>query len=63
MLFLFSFSRYQTKCVIKFLFRRLMTSLRFVFDHPQKQWLILRKRGEIRNAKNLISQERKELFR
>ena len=26
MSYLFSFSRYQTKCVIKFLFRRLMTS-------------------------------------
>ena len=31
----FSFSRYQTKCVIKFLFTQLLTSktLRFIFDH------------------------------
>ena len=40
-LHLFSFSRYQTKCVIKFLFRQLMTSLtlRFIFDQPLEHWL------------------------
>ena len=33
--YLFSL-RYQTKCVIKFLFRQLMTAqtLRFIFHHP-----------------------------
>ena len=48
MSYLFSFSRYQTKCVIKFLFRQLMTSktLRFILDQALKQWLRGRKRGE-----------------
>ena len=38
---LISFSRYQTKCVIKFLFIQLMMSstLRFFLDQPLKQWL------------------------
>ena len=36
--YLFSFSRYQTKYVIKFLVRQL--------DQPLKQWLTGRKRGE-----------------
>ena len=50
---LISFSRYQTKCVIKFLFRQLMTSqtLRFFLDQPLKQWLTGRKRGEDENTK------------
>ena len=45
---LISFSRYQAKCVIKFLFRQLMTSenLRFIFDQPPKLWLTGRKRGK-----------------
>ena len=62
---LFFFSRYQTKCVIEFLFRQLMTSwtLRFIFDHPLKQWPTGRKRGKDRNTKIWISSERKELFR
>ena len=62
---LISFSRYQTKCVIKFLFRQLMMSqtIRFMLDQPLKQWLTGRKRGEDRNTKIPISQERKELFR
>ena len=36
MSYLFSFSRYQTKCVIRSLFRQLMLSktLGLVFDHP-----------------------------
>ena len=47
--YLFSFLRYQTKCVTKFLFRQLMTSetLRFIL----KQWLIGRKRLEDRITK------------
>ena len=40
--YLFSLSRYQTKCVIKFLARQLMMlqTLRFIFilDQPLKQW-------------------------
>ena len=48
-----SFSRYQTKCVIKFLFRQLMTSqiLRFFLDQPIEQWLTGEKRGEDENTK------------
>ena len=62
---LISFSRYQTKCVIKFLFRQLMMSqtIRFMLDQPLKQWLTDRKRGEDGNTKIWISQERIELFR
>ena len=50
---LISFSRYQAKCVIKFLFRQLMTSqtLRFFMDQPPKQWLTGEKRGESANTK------------
>ena len=49
----------------EFLFRQLMTSwtLRFIFDHPLKQWPTGRKRGKDRNTKNWISREWKELFR
>ena len=65
MSYLFPFSGYQTKCVIEFLFRQLMTSwtLRFIFDNPLKQWPTGRKRGKDRNTKNWISREWKELFR
>ena len=51
--YLFSFSRYPAKCVIEFLFRQLMTfwTLRFIFDHPVKQWPTCRKRGKDRNTK------------
>ena len=50
---LISFSRYQTKCVIKFLFRQLMMSqtIRFMLDQSLKQWLTGRKRGEDENTK------------
>ena len=43
-----SFSRYQIKCIIKFLFRQLMMSwtLRFIFDHPLKQWSTGKRGGE-----------------
>ena len=43
-----SFSRCQTKCVIKFLFRQLMTSktLRFLLNQLLKQWLTEKKREE-----------------
>ena len=61
----YSFSRYQTKCVIRFLFRQLMTSytLRFFLDQPPKQWLRGTKRGGNANTKTWISRERQKLFR
>ena len=61
----FSFSRYQTKCVIKFLFRQLMTSqtLRIIFNHPPKQWLTGRKGGKEGNTKMWLSPEQQEFFR
>ena len=48
MSYLFSFLRYQTKCVIKFLFKQLMTSqsMRFIFHQPLKQWLTGTKSGK-----------------
>ena len=54
MLYLFSFLRYQTKCVIKFLFKQLMMSqtVKFMLDQRLKQWLTGRKRGEDGNTKN-----------
>ena len=61
MSYLFSFSGCQTKCVIVFLFTQLMTSwtLRFIFDHPVKQWLTGRKRGkrEIQKIKYLENEK------
>ena len=50
---LLSFPRYQTKCVIKFLFRQLMMSqtIRSMLDQPLKQWLTRRKRREDENTK------------
>ena len=50
---LIPFSCYQTKCVIKFLFKQLMTSetLRFFLDQPPRQCLTGRKRGEDENTK------------
>ena len=62
---LISFSRYETKCVIKFLFRELMTAktLRFPLNQPLKQWLTGKKKAEWEITKIWISGERKELFR
>ena len=50
---LISFSRYQTKCVIKFLFRQIddVTNFKIFLDKPLKQWLTGRKRGEDENTK------------
>ena len=64
MLHLIFFSRYQTKCVIKSLFRQVMTSqtLRFFLNQPLGQWLT-GKKGEDEYMKILISREQKELFR
>ena len=63
--YLFSFSGYQTECFIEFLFRQLMTSwtLRFIFNHPPKQWLIGRKKREGQKYKKLNILRTKELFR
>ena len=68
---LISFSRYQTKRVIKFLFRQSMTSqtLRFFLDQPLKQWLTGEKKGKtkiqkfeyLKNEKN-FSGEIKNIF-
>ena len=65
MLHLISSSRYQTKCVIKSLFRQVMTSqtLRFFLNQPSKQWMTGKKRGEDEYTKIRIFLERKELFR
>ena len=43
--------RYQAKCVIKSLFRQVMTSqtLRFFLNQPPKQWLIGKKKEEKTN--------------
>ena len=62
--YLYSFTRYQTKCVIKFLFRQLMTSqtLRFIFDQPLKQWLTGRKRWADRNTKSEYLQNKKSFL-
>ena len=48
-----SFSRYQTKCVIKSLFRQVMTSqtLRFFLNQPLKQWLTGKKEGKTKIQK------------
>ena len=49
-----SFSRSQTKCVIKFLFSQLMTSktLSFFLDQPLQQWLTGMKIPEFEYLKN-----------
>ena len=61
---LISFSRYQTKCVIKFLFRQLMVyKFRIFLESASKVMADREKRGEDENTKIWISQERKELFR
>ena len=48
-----SFSRYETKYVIKFLLIQLVASqtFRFFLDQPLKQWLTGRKRVEDENTK------------
>ena len=65
MSYLISFSRYQTKCFIKFLFRQLMTSktLRLFLDYQHKAMADREKREENKNTKNWITQQGKELFR
>ena len=59
----FSFSGYQTKCVIEFLFRQLMTSwIWFIFDHPPKQWPTGRKRGKERIQKTEYLEKEKSFL-
>ena len=52
---LISFTRYQTKCLIKFLFRtlELMMSytLTFFLNQPLKQWMTGKNIGEDENTK------------
>ena len=54
MSYLFFISRYQTKCVIKFLFGQLMTlqTLRLIFDQPLKQCLTGEKEGKMEIQKS-----------
>ena len=61
---LISFSRYQTKCVIKFLLRQLMASqtLGFFVDQPLKQWLTEESKGEIKIQKESFLDEIKGTF-
>ena len=48
MYYFFTFSRYQTKCIIKFLSRQLMSwTLKFILDQALKQWLTGRKEGKM----------------
>ena len=65
MSYLFSFPRYQIKCVIKLSLRQLMTSstLRFIFKQPLKQWQKRRKKGEDESTIIWISWEWKEFFK
>ena len=61
---LISFSRYQTKFVIKFSFRQLKYQvLRFIVDQPVQNWLTGNKEGEDENTKTWTSRKRKEFFR
>ena len=50
--YLFFFSRYQTKRVMKFLFRQLRRHkfLRFILGQGLKQWLTGREKGEDENT-------------
>ena len=61
MSYLFSFSRYQTKSVIKFLFGQLMTlqTLRFIFHQTLKQWLKGGKEGKVEIQKSEYLENKK----
>ena len=62
MSYLISFSRYQTKCIIKFLFKQLM-NFKIFLESISVAMADRGKRGEDKNTKIWISPERKELFR
>ena len=48
---LISLSRYQTKCVIKFLFRQLIINFKIFLGSTSKAMADRKKRGEDENAK------------
>ena len=54
MSYVFSFSRYQTKCVLELVLKQLMTSwtLRFIFDHPLSNGRQVEKEGRTEIQKN-----------
>ena len=58
-----SFLRYQTKCVIKFSFRQLLTSWteRLIFDHPLKQLYSDKNGMEGGNTKISTSEEQRKI--
>ena len=64
MSYLFSFSIYLTKCVIKFLFRQLLMSKtsRFILNHPQSQWMTGENWSQHGNTKNLNISRMKRAF-
>ena len=61
---LIPFSRYQAKCVFKFIFRQLMTSqiLRFFLDQSLKQWLSERKKEGKRKIQKFEYLENEKSF-
>ena len=61
---LISFSRYQKKCVIKFLLRQLMASqtLEFFLDQHLKQWLTEENKGEIKIQKSEYLENKKSFL-
>ena len=62
--YLFSLSTYQTKYVITFLFRQLMTSktLRFIFDHPLKQGPTVKKKKKKKTKMQKLNISRMKSF-
>ena len=64
MSYFFSFSGYQTKRAIEFLFRELMTSwtLRFIFDHVEKEGRTEIQKIEYLENKKSILDEIKSIF-
>ena len=65
MSYLVSFSSCQTKCVIKLLFSQLMMplTLRFIFNHPIKQWLTEKKEGKMQIQKSQSLKNEMSFFR
>ena len=61
---LISFSRYQTKCVIQFLFKQLMASyiLRFFLHQPLRQWLTGKKNRKTKIQKFEYLEYEKSFF-
>ena len=61
MSYLTSFSRYQTKCIIKFLFRQLM-NFKIFLESTSIAMADRGKRGEDENTKNLNISRMKRVF-